>query len=214
LNKKGVYMNAINYIFDTTFNAVIGLPLAAYETLSLTTEATVGVAGSAASILTGGIFTPINKLADFTKKASYILPQLYIGIGSVVNPDFSFDPENPMGLVTQAVAAPIFSLAGKAAQTDDVVSREIVARGAYLLGAAVAVITRLADLAIGLVAAAVSIIPLFGRVRMVNVFAVEHLMSLAVIHDVCGGLRGFINPGQFAPLVQPGLPSPQLVVEV
>lgn len=200
-------MNAVNYIFDTAFNTVIGLPLSAYQSLSATVDAGAGVVGAALSVLTGGIFTPINDIADYTVRADYILPCFYVGIGQVVNPRFSFDPINPMGIVTDALAAPIFSQAKAAAQTDSLVAREIVARGAYLLGSAVAVITRVADLAIGLVAAAISILPLFGRVEAVNLFAVEHLMSLGVIDDVCKGFRGFINPQQF---VQQDYVKPQL----
>lgn len=191
-------MNVLKYISDTTYNAVIGLPCGVVDTAFCVGESAVGVAASALSILTVGASQHCNRLANLTIKTSYILPHLYIPVLKVVNPHAYVDC-NSAGALTSNIAGPIFSVGQRAACQSDFFLRHVVSRISYALGAAVSVASRIADLALGVIVGAIALFPLFGRIDSVNNFAVEQLMVFGAVHDFCAGLRGFVNPQQFAP---------------
>ncbi len=190
-------MNALSFIVDTGINAAVNVAVGAASATFATGIATVGVIGSVFSIATGGTISQINEVADFTIEAKSILPCLYMPLLATLNVDFSVDVDDSFGVVTNACAAPIFTLAYTAAKQDSLFEREVVSRISYGLGVIVSAVTRAADLALGLIAAAISIFPLIARAKQVNEFAFCHLLSLGVVNDVCSGFRGMINPQQF-----------------
>lgn len=191
-------MNVVKYISDTTYNAVIGLPYGVFDTACCVGGAAVGVAASALSILTLGASRHVNRVASLTRETSYILPRLYIPVLKVVNPHAYVDC-NSSGVVTANIAEPIFSVGYKAASESNFFLRHVVSRISYALGAAVSVISRVADLALGVIVGAFALFPLFGRIERVNNFAVEQLMAFGAVHDFFVGFRGFVNPQQFMP---------------
>lgn len=191
-------MNVLKYISDTTFNTVIGLPCAVVDTALCVGKSAVGIAGTALSILTLGASRQVNKVASETHQTAYILPHLYIPVLNVVNPRAYADCDS-FGVVTANTAMPVFQVANRATRQSNFFIRHVVSRVGYALGAAVSVISRVADLALGLVAGTFALIPLLGRVDCVNNFAVQHLMAFGVVHDVCVGFRGIVNPEQFLP---------------
>ena len=197
-------MNVLKYISDTAYNAVIGLPCGMVDTAFCVGKSAVGVAASAVSVLTLGASRHVNRVADKTYQTTYILPHLYVPVLNVVNPHAYTDCDS-FGVVTANTAMPIFQVANRATCQSNFFIRHVVSRVGYALGAAVSVISRVADLALGLVAGTFALVPLLGRIECVNNFAVQHLMAFGVVHNVCVGLRGIVNPQQFVyeRLVQP-----------
>lgn len=78
----------------------------------------------------------------------------------------------------------------------NILTRHVVTRAAFLTGVLLAVTTRTVDLALGIFAACASILTI-GAIPKINTFAVQHLKATSIIHDICGGLRGIINPFQY-----------------
>lgn len=191
-------MNVLKYISDTTFNTVIGLPCAVVDTAFCVGKSAAGVAGTALSLLTLGASRHVNKVASYTHQTAYILPHLYIPVLNVINPHAYTDCDC-VGVVTANTALPIFQVAQRASLQSNFFVRHVVSRVGYALGATVSMISRVADLALGIVAGTFALIPLLGRIDCVNNFAVQHLMAFGVVHDVCAGLRGVVNPQQFLP---------------
>jgi hypothetical protein len=74
--------------------------------------------------------------------------------------------------------------------------RNVTARVLYAVATCVSPITRTADVALGVLAGAFSIIPCLGRCEKINCFAIKQL-NLNIVHDLCKGIRGVINPQQF-----------------
>ncbi len=191
----------LGYAVDTVINATVGVLEGVLNSVWNAAKTVIGVGASALSIVTLGKFSKINDVANLTDKSMNILHPTYQAVGLVANPKFSFgEVKSALGVVTARVAAPIFRKAERAAESESFAAREIGARVAYLAGAAVSIATRVADLALGVLAAAFSVVPCLGRAEKVNNFAMQYLLSSAVVHDVCVGLRGFVNPQQFVPL--------------
>ncbi len=189
-------MNVLQYISATAYTAVVEVPFGVCEAAFTAGSATVGVAASTLSILTAGASCRLNALANRAAKASLILPYLYIPVLKVVNPYARIDCDS-RGIVGAHSTGSIFRHAAQAACQRDFLSQHVISRGGYALGATTAVISRVADLAIGLVAAIFAIIPCLGRIESVNNFAVAHLMVFGAVGDVCHALRGVVNPQQF-----------------
>ncbi|MBA3239407.1 MAG: hypothetical protein H0T62_13840 [Parachlamydiaceae bacterium] len=192
-------MNIVNYASDTFFAVVVGVPHALVDCASHTGKTAIGVAATALSVLTLGLVEPINDWADMTVNAIPILPRIYHAMTQIVNPGDS-DPSTIRmedAFFTSKIATPIFDIAMEAASDEFFLNKHIISRGAFVLGTLVAIVTRTADLILGLIVAAISIIPCFGRVEEINIFARNQLAFFGVIHDVCAGLRGLVNPQQF-----------------
>ncbi len=177
-------------------------PVALLASAVALTATGVGVVGTALSIATLGELKEINRVASYSYSAKSILVSPYEVTIKVLNPDFQFDSweqVNSGGVMSTRFAKPILGHAYVKSAASNFFTRHIVSRGAYLLGAIVSTISRIADLCLGLVAATISILPCFGRVSTLNHFAQRHLMALALIGDLCLSFRGIVNPQQFLP---------------
>ena len=183
-------------IIDSLTNLGGLVPTLLYYCLSDSVKTVLGVVGTALSVLTGGKDKEFNQLADLTGKSALVLPLLYVRTMQVINPKFKTSEKSTMGVITSKIARPIFRKAGKSSENDKFFQKHVVSRIAYLSGAIVSTVTRTADLALGILGAALSVIT-FGAVPKINTFALRHLKSLAVVDDVCKGIRGFVNPQQF-----------------
>lgn len=198
-------MSSVEYIGNSCLNLLL-LPFNIAGNAVNATCTVVGVASSVLSVGTFGQIQTVNNFADLTRHAYSIVPNVYKSVLEVVNP-YSRCEEGKRGILTESIATPIFKKAKAWAEIDFVdqafypintfLKKQVLSRGAYVLGALVATITRTADLALGLVAAVFSVIPFLGRARSLNNFAMRNLTFLGVIHDVCKGIRGFVNPQQF-----------------
>ncbi len=190
-------MNALQYISDTTYNVAVGLPLGIVDSTLCVGGTAVGVVASALSILNLGTSRMINDVADSTYDSVLILPSLYIPVLKVVNPDAYSSCNSACGIVSANLARPIAAFAHKSACKSNFLDRHVISRVGYALYAVASVISRVADLAIGLVAATFAIIPCLGRIESVNNVALEHLTAFGIVSDICKSFRGMINPQQF-----------------
>ena len=189
-------MNILKYAYQTAYNAVIGVPCGLFDAGKAAVNTTAGIAGTALSILTVGKSQRVNGWASYTRSSFEIFPNLYSSLIRVVYPKAYIDATHK-GYVTAYVAAPVFRAALQSTVAPGFIQREIVSRVAMAVATVAAVVSRVADFALGLVGAAFSIIPCLGRVDAVNNFAISQLNSSGVVNDICRGLRGIVNPHQF-----------------
>ncbi len=182
-------------ILDTSYNASVGMAEAVYDSAVCSAKTIAGVVGSLASVLTLGLSSKINEVADYTRHSALIVPHIYIAIGKVVNTDFYFDGNTPS--FTNDIATPILREALLTSKDDDFFVNTVVSRSLFACGAIVGTITSIADFAFGVIAAVFSIIPCLGRVKAINVYAANQLMALNGISIFCFGLRGVVNPQQY-----------------
>ncbi len=188
-----------NYACRIVENIVVGLPEAGINVASSAYKTTVGVAMAIVSICTLGLIERVNS----TARAAYFSHELvtipFKAVGRIINPDYAGHSDDT-GIFTKTFALPLLHKAILASYSDNFFSRHIVSRIGHGLFGAAAVATRVADFALGIVLATVSIVPLFARVETINTLALVHLASTAVIGDACRAVRGVINPIQFVVL--------------
>jgi hypothetical protein len=191
----------ISYAKETTYNLIVDLPKTLICSSLKTIPVTLGVVASALSVLSGGIFEGINNTADnLTQIEHSILSKLYFSLIRVINPNFNVicprNVFNTSGIISKNTTDHIFLNARKAYDSDLWIERHVFSRLWYAAGACTSPITRTTDVAIGVLAAAASIIRYAGRSAQVNHFAIQQL-NLFVVDDFCKGIRGMVNPKQF-----------------
>lgn len=196
-------MQAVNYV-GSTIKAALSVPVSVFYAAKNAGTTAIGVAGSAVSVATAGMWKGMNDVAAWTQNGHSVLPTLYIAVAKVINPSFETTKASvKTSLITNAVAKPILDKALASAASENAVVRHVVSRAAFLGHLVASVATRVADLAIGVLAAGISIIPCLARVTAVNTLAVRQLSSLGgIVHDVCRDVRGIVNPQQFLQPVQ------------
>lgn len=180
---------------------VINLLGTAVETVLRLGTTGVGIGYTACSLLTLGKVPQCNTYAfSFTSQAKWILPGLYVGAMKVVNPKFSLSDDSPSwsGVTHTIVAVEILNLARELASSPRFISKEIASRVAFLKYGATSIITRIADLALGVLAVVASLCTL-GCIPKINRFASEQLTVFGIIPDVCTALRYTLNPHQLSP---------------
>src|SRR4029078_1689060 len=104
-------MSVIKYVADTAFNATIGMACGVVDAGINVVVATGGVVAPALSVLKAGQRQTNKGWADKARDAKWILPHLYSSVVDVVNPGFIFDNDIKAGVVTSAIATPIFAIA-------------------------------------------------------------------------------------------------------
>ncbi len=161
-----------------------------------------GALATAASVATAGKISAINRFADRWPHASRGVIEIpFTAIIGLLNP--SYDPmkldfNRHNGLLTSGVTNPIFDNAKLLAAQPKPLTRHIASRFTFLGGIVSAVVTRIGDLALGVILGAASI-AFLGRNSFLNDVARIHLQSTGLIADIFMGLRGIINPQQFLP---------------
>lgn len=161
--------------------------------------AVAGIAVSAISAVTLGKFKDINHTANVCLFAETpIIANLYYKSVKVLNKNFTAEESilSQPGIISKYISVPIFQAANKNFEQHTAFNRHVIPRALYAVGTCVSPITRTADVALGILVAAVSIVPYFGKNQTINRFAIRQL-NLNVIQDVCKGIRGIINPEQF-----------------
>ncbi len=159
---------------------------------------------AALSVCTFGCLREVNSLADQRMKPKYsknILPNVYLHVITSINPYGNFSEvsssEQDKLFISSMFGSPFFRIAKDAAQGDTLFNKHFVSRGYYALAGLVSLVTKTADLALGLLAAVFSIIPGFSSLESVNKFAFNQLGALSLVDDLCRAVRGVINPQQF-----------------
>jgi hypothetical protein len=186
----------VNYVKNTAWNLFINLPKEVLNSGKDAVKTVLGVAASALSVLTLGKNDYLNVTSDhLLAHETNIISLLYYRVVQVINPNFEVsdsDIFSKMGVITKKIAEPIFEAAAEAYESD----KWFIARAEFALGSCVSLITRTADVALGILAGAFSLIPCAGRCRIVNDFAIKQL-NLGILQDFCRGIRAVINPQQF-----------------
>lgn len=147
------------------------------------------------SVMTLGQVKVINVCAEKGYHTHKILPLFYVSVIKVLNPSYSCQVTGPSAKISMFIAMPIFEAAFKAAKQEGFLARHLISRALFGIGMSVAVITHLADLALGMIAAPVSLLAL-GQSKKVNDFACYQLSALGMIEALCVGIRAVINPHQ------------------
>jgi hypothetical protein len=186
------------YIEDTVYNLVVDLPIAIVTSaLARPIPIIAGIVASALSVLSFGQIHRLNneaaKLLSYEKK---IISDLYYRLIRVINPNFETSSSfNRLGFITVNIAVPIFSEAFKASYSQSFFDRHVISRALYVTETFIHPMTQIADVALGLLAATISIVPCLGRCERINDFAIEQL-NLILLQAVCHGIRHTINPFQ------------------
>ncbi len=202
---KQMIDNSINYLGKTVRNITTVSPLVSAIGALVGTICTIVAA--AFSVGTLGCSKRMNKLADAfeIKPSKFILTNVYVYVLRIVNPEaLFFREERPRPeddtWISSMFALPIFNKAKDASSKSNILSRHFVSRGCYAIAGLVSIITKAADLALGVLAAVYSFTPYFGkcgRVERYNSFAFDQLGALSLVDDLCHAARGVINPQQF-----------------
>lgn len=188
-------MNILKYASQTALTGFIAVRYGLPEAALSASKTVMGISATALSIITNGDFPSIDSKANYINEAKFILPKLYSCVLCVFNPKGSGGHDTlKCGILTESLTKPIFKQAVELAECKFPLCKNVFSVCLMGLGMLTAVVTRTADLIIGLVAAAFSIIPCLGRVSKLNQFAYEQLSSLNVLADIGLGLRGIINP--------------------
>ncbi len=161
-----------------------------------TGKALIGVGATALSILTGGTIPAVNKKANDVVYSRLIFQKTYHYFLNVVNPDnvFKYSRIHP-GIFFNAIIEPLYNVVEDQIKSESFLSKQIFSRVVSLLAIPVIIITSIADNALGLIAAAFSLFPCFGRVEKINKFVKDQLFC--GLGYVFLALRVVINPSQF-----------------
>lgn len=193
--------NIENYARATWENLVVEVPVSVYNAGKNAVVTVGGVVASAASLLTAGKIALINnKASEWTKASSALVSLPFVAVAKVLNPDFALARGvnlESVGVCSRTVRT-IFTKAALMSREERFATREVLSRLTFLAGAVATVASRIADFAIGVLAASVSLACL-GRWKAANSLAFSHLNSTRVVADLCLNLRGFVNPHQFFP---------------
>lgn len=188
-----------NYVRNTGYNLCVDLPIALAGSVCCTGLTITGVMVSAASVLALGKSNYLNHNASkLLAMERLVLTCAYHKLIRVFNPKYCANIQtiDQVGVITDYLSRPIFQAAQEKSKHRTALDRHVFSRSLYAVAVCVSAITRIADVALGLLAAAVSIIPFLGRNMSINNFALKQL-SLNVLYDVCHGIRGVVNPQQF-----------------
>lgn len=196
-----------HYVGDVIGGAC-ALPYSCGEAVSYTAKAVSGTCFTFLSIVTGGKVENYNEKADRTVKAAFILPLMYKGVIKILNKkacgknfyiidfkdgflrkkldlfDFASNYANQVPLRSSLLGRMITNL-----------QIHVGTRLLYALAAVAAVVSRVVDLILGVIAAMLSVV-CFGQVEKLNKFAIANLTVFGVVDDLSKGVRGFVNPGQ------------------
>lgn len=198
----------INFMGNVV-NGVARLPGSMGNVVYSTAYTASGIVGTALSVLSLGLVNKFNHTASFTANASYILPAAYRGVIGILNNEI-YDVKDSSGgrgkfrnsaetLFYRAnTLASAHIHVSKNAFINDVIKgiyNHLGSRLTYAVAAVAAVVARVADLILGVAAAALSLLFL-GQLTEVNAFALKNLTVFGMIDDLSLGIRGVVNPYQ------------------
>jgi hypothetical protein len=159
------------------------------------------IVATALSCVTLGKVTAINTLADREVAIEKdILRELFLDVAELkygTKIDYpSCAHENDVGIFTEAFAKPITDYASRAARGDSFFKRHVVSRIAYGISALVGVVTRIVDLALGIIGALIFLAKKVDNTSAQFSGVLTHLSSNYIIRDLCLNLRMMVNPHQ------------------
>ncbi len=153
----------------------------------------IAVGATALSIITLGTKAEINKKANDTSSYRQILKKPYQYLLRIVNPDYRLT-QTTSGLFSKTFILPLRPFFDAQGNSKSFFVKQISLRVFSLIALPVIIIASIADNALGLIAAAFSIFPCFGKVKEINNFANQQLnftFGLALL-----AVRVVVNPSQ------------------
>lgn len=162
-----------------------------------------GAVATLVSLATFGKFPMINSQAMYTNSARYIFQVPLEGIFQALKPhNYKYDRDSGFvhSFLTNKLPVNIFRVAQVRNKVwidnQSWMRRHVMTRAKFAVGAVTFIIARIADFALGLLAA-IGVIVCLGQNATLNNFVLKQAGILAVIDDIAIGLRGFENPTQF-----------------
>jgi hypothetical protein len=197
-----IYKPSCCELIKRSFENLINAPHDIGTIVPVALNAITSVVTTPLSCITLGKWKFINKIAQKSHSSNLIFTSAYIGLISILNPKINqnklkeFISKNPEGLLTFFIVKSLFDKAQKLSSKKSFCKRHIVSRVLFALGGLLSIITRIADAAIGLIAALLVAVTL-ARVEFLNNVALKCLITFpGVFHDVLTGIRGIFHPGQ------------------
>lgn len=193
-------MFVLGYAGKTAGNAIIGIKDNLMHSAAATGVVLAHVVGETLSMVTFEKIKFFNTVGDEARGFSkVILPLAYGYVAKIVNPNLKIDFESVFykpapTCISKLIADPIHQYARAAAASESFWTKHIISRLSFALAASAYVVTKTADLALGLAVAAFSLVPCFGRAEEVHEFALQQLRALNVIDMVVLCAHQFFNP--------------------
>lgn len=193
--KSGDDFSTSSDVFQRHFvaraNYIVAIPL------NITTgiaDTVVGLVARIGSLITGGAFAKINKIAqNHMKSLQELLSRPYYCLLRAINIHASFEiPPKCLGFAADLIK--IFKDKAKSCRnTDDFITKHVVSRLNYMLFGIAALVTRAVDKFISEIAFILSLVTL-GLLTKVNEVAYRSLMFPNLINDLTFSIVKVINP--------------------
>lgn len=178
---------------DRIENAIL-LPFEAVGNgLFIATHTLLGAAGVAVESLTFGnvAASKTEVVSKWTRTSKDLINNsIYKPVLKVVNPSARFAMQTA---TISRVSDAVLLAARESSRYTTFFERHVLSRALLLTHIPLSVATRTADFALGVLGAAASI-ALLGTNAKVNGFAVAHLESTRLIHDICTDVRAIMSP--------------------
>lgn len=186
--------------FNRQFTARVGYFLSApLELISSIVDTAIGLLATVESLLALGTEKSCNKIAqNHLISASAIISSPYKFLLRTLNPTATFDECAPVsskgnGLVSHYVINFLKEYGRSCTNSPNLFKQHVISRVTYALLAISCLVTRTADGAIGIIAAAFSFITL-GKIDTINNIALRGLRFPGIIDDLVFCTVKFINP--------------------
>ncbi len=146
------------------------------------------------AVVTLGAYPKLNERVKQSNALAHILPILFNETVKMVNPYAEMKVlKVDHAFFAGKISGSIFEAANKNGECLFFIRREIVSRGLFLVGILVNTVCKVADLALGFLAASLSLI-LMGAWSSLNRRASLQLECLDFIHDILAGAILVVNP--------------------
>jgi hypothetical protein len=192
-------------LIKTSIQNLMNLPSNLATIIPFALRALPSIITTPLSCITAGQFKFINEMAsEHSLSSNLIFFHSYTGLISIINPKISIDSylnkmnDDGRGIITSLVVTKLFEKAQdlNSEKKLSFCKKHIFSRVLFALGGILSIITKIADVAIGLIGALVVALT-FAQVEKINMFAINNLITFpGVFHNVFTGMRGFIHPTQ------------------
>lgn len=187
-------ISTVSYgVVDRAINVIDIIPVA-LECVKFAGEAVIGVVATPFSAITCGRNERLNKQANLTGQAQLILPTIFKGVMSVINPNAKYVRVNLEIAICTIVIKIFGNLFSQLKNSPSLFNRQVVLRALIVFAIPVYVIACIADtiLAVPVVITSLATVGIFPEL---NELAFTQLQApLFSITVLSMGLRGLVNP--------------------
>ena len=192
-NNNGSYKKS-----DGFLGREVGGRLIAIKNIALTAIATAGdcfkgILFAVLSFATVGLSKRINKLAGYNLMHSMeLIPQIFRSALQIINPKSELDANDIDGFFTQKVVNKYLDLQSDLSD-GNWFKRNVLSRAIHLILIPTSVIARVADFALGVIAAVGAVLTV-GKFEKLNSFAYKNLQVMQIVRDLWFHVLQTINP--------------------